>query len=63
MACNCGKSAPKVAITSAEATAMLASAAPKYKVTLPDGTENVHTLYVDAKTEAVQSGGVLTEQR
>lgn len=62
MPCNCGKSRPKVAITSAAAEAMMTSP-PKYKVTDGNGAAETYDTYIEAKTVAVQTGGTLTEVR
>jgi hypothetical protein len=53
----------KEAITSAAAEALVAASVPKYEVSRPDGTSDTHELYVDAKTDAVRSGGTLREVR
>lgn len=64
MPCNCGKSRPKEALTSAAATALIQGQQLQgYKVTLPDGTESEHGQYVDAKIEANRTGGRLSEIR
>jgi hypothetical protein len=61
MACGCGKR--NIGVTSAQAAAAYLASQPKYQVTRPDGSQETFDLYVDAKTEARQAGGTLTEVR
>ena len=63
MPCNCGKSRPKEALTSAAATALLENNLQGYKVTDPNGNESMHDQYIDAKIEAQRNGGHLREVR